>query len=136
MSRWKQIIVAFSPSFIVLVLHVFVYYFGVYYDYPWVDIPMHFLGGCAIALLVLLIMPLLSQLRALRVPHPFVRFAVVMAFVALAALLWEFMEFGLDFFFDARNQAGLLDTMGDFFFGLLGGGVGFFVLTLYPKARR
>lgn len=136
MSTWRDVLIAFVPPFLVLVLHAFLYSFGVYYTYPWIDIPMHFLGGFAIALLVLLIMPLLNRMRVLSVSHFLVRFAIVIAFVALAAVLWEFMEFGLDFFFGVHNQGGLNDTMGDFFLGLFGGMVGFLIYTIYPKARR
>ncbi|MHC4889543.1 MAG: hypothetical protein ACYTEO_08805 [Planctomycetota bacterium] len=43
------------------------------------------------------------------------------ALTSTAAVIWEFGEFTLDFFFDTICQAGLEDTMLDMFLGMLGG---------------
>lgn len=59
-------------------------------------------------------------------------FVFVLSFVALIAVLWEFFEWGIDVVFRSATQGGLEDTLGDLFFGLLGGFFGFF----YPNARR
>ena len=52
----------------------------------------------------------------------------------MAAVLWEFAEFIFDNVFYLSIQRSLEDTLGDLFFGLLGGVVGFF--WSYPKALR
>jgi hypothetical protein len=56
----------------------------------------------------------------------FVDFIIVLGFVALIGVLWEFFEYLLDYFFANRgvmplSQTSLKDTLGDLFFDLVGG---------------
>ncbi|MCA9366265.1 hypothetical protein KC722_01660 [Candidatus Kaiserbacteria bacterium] len=92
-----------------------------YWRFPWLDIPMHFIGGAVVALSPF-------ALRELRLPVPRVLLSLKAAiiFVFIVALLWEVFEFSLAIAF-ANNY--LFDTLGDLTVGLLGGFVGHAVAT-------
>ena len=51
--------------------------------------------------------------------------------VSFVAVLWEFHEFLLDYFFHTAIQSSVADTMGDLFFGLVGG----FIASIYMVYR-
>ncbi len=55
-----------------------------------------------------------------------------LSFVALTAVLWEFMEFGMDYFFGVVMQPDLTDTMSDLALGLLGA----LVVALFKRQKR
>lgn len=93
--------------------------FFVYSFFPDYDVLMHFLGGCAIAVSWTVVR------RELGVREPWLYGVVTtVAMVALAAALWEFLEFIMDnigWNFDGLNQPSLADTMLDLLMGILGG---------------
>jgi hypothetical protein len=47
----------------------------------------------------------------------------------IVGVLWEFAEFGSDWFFNTVNQQGIRDTMGDLAMDLVGGCVGALLIT-------
>ncbi len=63
--------------------------------------------------------------------------AVVLAFVALIGIFWEFFEFISDFLIESKRsglfQAGAADTLGDLFFDLVGGAS---LFVFYKLARK
>ncbi len=65
--------------------------------------------------------------------------AMVLAFVALIGIFWEFFEFISDFFFKSDKlglfQAGAADTLSDLFFDLVGG-VTLFAVYKYLELRN
>ena len=94
--------------------------FSLYYRYPWIDIPMHILGGVTIAFIILLL-PHLS----LSIPHRYATFIPVMMGVLIAALMWELFEIQIGIPL-LQNGFGL-DMLKDIADGLVGGAVGYFV---------
>ena len=70
-------------------------YFRLYYLFWWLDIAHHFLGGLWLASTALI----LKNKFGLSVSGRFARpatFLAVMGVLALAGVLWEFLEFGGD----------------------------------------
>ena len=65
-------------------------------------------------------------------------FIIILSFVALIGIFWEFYEFLSDFFLSSKNytqifQQGAADTMGDLFFDLLGGTVLSLAFKLFSR---
>lgn len=122
-----QIIKAFYPP---ALLYFFQYIVGgvfrVYIIWPAFDIPMHFLGGCAIALTAFFLLRIASEQGWMKIHSKLVQLIFIVSFVALFATLWEFYEFLTDRYLGTFNQPSIADTMGDMFLGLLGG----FILSL------
>lgn len=97
-----------------------------YWQYFWLDMPMHFLGGFWVAMFFL-------WFSNKYFPNIFSEnlFLLVSAlsFVALIGVFWEFYEFFYDIFISSRGYSGSLgsmqlsaaDTIKDLFFDLLGG---------------
>lgn len=115
----------------VLVFHAFGM-LGWYEAWHFYDVPMHFAGGVAMAMLALALWDAGVQTVTMRVKKTWVKcgffWLVVLGFVALVGIGWEWMEFVLDQLTAVRASLGLaqtsmLDTMSDLFFDLLGGGV-------------
>jgi len=133
MKLFRRLIGAFIFPVLVLTLHVFLYLLGIYESYTWMDIPMHFLGGFSAAFTYMFLIDILRHENLMGKMHFLVYFIFVISLVSLTAVLWEFFEFSLDMLFEAYNQKGLGDTLGDILIGLIGGIVGFF---FHPNARR
>lgn len=110
----------------VLVFHFVIFSQGVYESYPWVDIPMHFMGGFSAAISLLGFGSYLMERKLMGKLDKVALFFFAISMVALIAVLWEFMEFGLDFIVDFKTQLSLKDTIGDLFMGLIGGVFGYF----------
>src|SRR3989344_7735721 len=98
--------------------------FDAYLLYPWIDIPMHFLGGIAIAYTIILFLRYFSEEGFIGINRKFLHVLLIISLVALVAVLWEFYEFLMFYFFGIIMQPSLNDTIGDFLYGLLGGLVG------------
>jgi hypothetical protein len=106
----------------VFLLHVFfAKVLKLYGPYPHLDVPMHLLGGIAMAYFLSRCFSALpegvvtpgSSRRALEA-------IAVTSLTATGAVFWEFAEFISDRFFGCRAQGGLQDTMGDLAVGILG----------------
>lgn len=124
--RFREFFKAFIFPIIVFFIHLFLFYFNFYLTFTWLDIPMHFLGGFAMAFTYFSLVRILQREGYLGKMHPFILFLFIISLVTLIAVLWEFAEFIADFFLNASVQMGLVDTMLDFFMGLVGGAFGFF----------
>lgn len=113
----------------VLILHAIGVFGGLYDALHWYDIPMHFLGGYAMAVLALdlwraYVGPFATQGKWL------VELVFVLGFVALIGIGWEWFEYIVDQVFNVSirsglAQMGLKDTLGDLVNDMLGGLVGF-----------
>lgn len=90
-----------------------------YWRYPWFDIPMHFLGGCVVALGYLSARDFIPKL-----PSRWFVFVSTIFFVFSIALLWEAFELVAGI---TMQDGYVVDTMIDVILGLLGGTVGYFV---------
>ena len=115
----------------VFALHVLAAYAGAYARSEWLDQPMHFAGGAAIALLFASLVRHSQGAGFVGALHPAAHFVAVIGLTATAAVLWEFAEFVSDRFAGTRAQAGLEDTLLDLLLGLVGGAV-----LLVSRARR
>lgn len=82
---------------------------------------MHFVGGIAMAYFFDQTIGYLDRLELMRVGSRAASLVMVLGLVATSAVIWEFVEFLADRFFDAGSQRGLVNVMRDQFFGLLGG---------------
>lgn len=110
--------------FFIIFTHIIATWQNWYWSLNWLDIPMHFLGGFFVAVLFLFIRKNLSFLFGRN--NLVVDFIIVLGFVSLIGILWEFFEFSLDFIWAKKgviplSQISLQDTLGDLFFDLVGG---------------
>lgn len=95
--------------------------FDAYLHLPWLDIPMHFFGGVAIAYFFSrnLTSPLASQV--LGSLSAFAAALLVFAGTCSATLVWELAEWTTDSLGFTHAQLGLDDTLLDMALGALGG---------------
>ncbi len=61
--------------------------FSLYWQYPWLDIPMHLLGGVAVVLAIFSLAELLTSF-----PERYVTLVPILTVVLIVGLLWEFVE--------------------------------------------
>ncbi len=124
----------------------FLYFFSFFF-YPslsrvWaeVDMPLHFLGGFLAGLLGIACWNALGRRYGFKNVPSWVVALVAICFAALIATLWEFYEFGLDWYYQSRglarswHQPSLADTMMDLFLGLVGAAVS--TLTLRTRSKK
>lgn len=90
-----------------------------YWRYPWFDIPMHFIGGCVVALGYLSLRDFIPKLSS----RWFV-FLPTVIFVLVIALLWEIFELAAGI---TMQEGYLVDTVADVILGLFGGVTAYFV---------
>lgn len=119
-------------------LSVFIFYviaakgFNAYMTYPWLDMPTHFVGGAAMTyffwIAAIHVQPLLGDIPKL------VQLILSCGLTAITAITWEFLEFISDFTLGTKMNLGVVDTLSDLFFGLLGAVV--LVTLIYRKDSR
>ncbi len=121
---------AWAPT-LVFLLHLFLcFVLRAYVPFPYLDVPMHLLGG--VAIVFFFNRCLASFLRGTgRPPLPAPLDQVLLAsLTATAAVCWEFAEYLTDRLLGTRAQLGLEDTLLDLVCGILGG------LAFLLAARR
>jgi hypothetical protein len=104
--------------------------FDAYLVYPPLDIPTHFLGGVAIAYFYRSAIAN-SQNFVGPIPPP-AQTLLALTCTGTTTILWEFLEYLSDHFFQTKMILGLEDTLKDMFLGLLGGTI----LVLWRRAGR
>jgi signal transduction histidine kinase len=112
---------------LVLVIHVVADIFGLYYKYFWFDVPMHFIGGIAIAISSFYFLKH-AEISSKQFGIKLLTLFLILALTALAAVAWEIFEFGMDRIFNTTMQPSVHDTMKDLAFGLLGGAIAGIIL--------
>ena len=105
-----------------------------YARWPAIDIPLHFLGGFAIAHFAGGALRVFAGRGLVRPPDPLLRILLLFGLACAAAVFWEFAEWTADRFFGTRCQLSLDDTLLDLFMGMLGGLA--FLLPQTPAALR
>ncbi len=95
--------------------------FNGYQRIPGLDIPMHLLGGMAIAFFFSRLLDILGDYTIVDRVDGLLRAIFLIALTATAAVLWEFAEYISDHSFGAQVQLDLEDTLLDMLFGILGG---------------
>jgi hypothetical protein len=118
---------------VVFVIHVVLSRgFDAYTVRPWVDIPMHTLGGVAITYFCAMAFRGLElQLFTNSKQGYPIYLLFLFALTGMITGLWEFAEFLADHFFDAGAQKSLPDTMLDMALGFAGA-----LVFLVPYALR
>lgn len=110
---WAPITVFTVHVFLSRVLHA-------YQTWPQTDMPMHFLGGLAIAFFVSRCFQTLPRDAIRRSRVVVLEFILVGTMTATAAMLWEFSEFTIDQLFGTNIQVSLANTMQDMALGIAG----------------
>jgi len=116
----RNILPYFLFPLFVYIFSIFLIYFDVYNILSWIDIPMHLLGGFSVGVAYFYCIKYFESRNFLRT-NGFFKMLFVLSLVALTAVLWEFHEFLVDYFFGTNWQKGIADTMLDLFMGILGG---------------
>ena len=117
------------------VIHAVMSFSGIYGEAPWLDIPMHWLGGVAIA--YFFDRALASALSAGVAGRPSPSLVAVTVFCATcaAAVVWEIAEWTLDLYESSGNMLRIHDTMLDMIRGVAGGLVYLIVSRLVQRDR-
>jgi hypothetical protein len=110
-----------APSGLFILHIVLVRTTALYARHPWLDIPMHVLGGVAIAFFFLACWRAAVAKGVAGRPAPALTPVVVWLATCGAAIFWEFGEFASDRWLGTRVQTSVEDTLADLLFGLLGG---------------
>lgn len=124
------------PSLIFLFHCVLSLGFRAYDRLPLLDIPMHILGGIAIAHFFYQSIVYLDELGLAHVGNRIAALIMVFGLVAAATVVWELAEFAADYFFHVGAQRGLGDTMKDQLMGLIGGTVYIGIMSGSARAIR
>jgi hypothetical protein len=115
----KHIISSILFLLILLCLSVFVFDpSNLYFEIPWLDVPMHILGGFGVASLVISVFAYRKHKAS---------FVVVLALYLCVAVGWEFYELA-HALVRAISWNGWPDTLSDIFNGAIGASVAFFLL--------
>jgi hypothetical protein len=106
----------------VFLLHVFISrVVNGYILYPPLDIPMHFLGGVAIAFFFSRCLALVPASVICGEPRRAMQGLLVFSLTGTATVFWEFAEFFSDRLAGTHAQLGLEDTLLDMALGVAGG---------------
>ena len=106
----------------VFLLHVFISrVVNGYILFPPLDIPMHFLGGVAIAFFFSRCLALVPASVISGGPRRLLQALLVFGLTGTATVFWEFAEFFSDHLFGTHAQLGLEDTLLDMALGVAGG---------------
>ncbi len=115
-----------------LFLHIFATFYHLYWLFPWLDVPMHFLGGLLLVIIYFWINARIEILNPKfnKLPKWLVNLVFALSFVILIGVLWEFYEFLHDFYLLTGGkisvfQNSFADTIKDLFFDLVGGTTAF-----------
>lgn len=114
---------AWAPV-LVFVFHIMaIIGFNIYSRFPEFDIPMHFVGGVAIAYFFGGCYQAAAKRELLGQPAAVMFPPMILGLTCLAAVVWEFAEFLVEQWFGIRTQPSLADTLLDLLMGLLGGAI-------------
>ena len=122
---------------VVTVIQIIALKFSLYYVWPELDIPMHFLGGFSMGLVAMAWwakdIASITFTPSAWLSNATFQWCVVIGFVATIGIGWEWFEFALDHIqivnsLIGPSQTSVADTMGDLSLDL-GGGVAAYVLT-------
>jgi hypothetical protein len=113
-AGWAPILVFGLHIFLARATHV-------YQTYRWSDVPMHFLGGLAIAYFLSSCFSALPRDSISPGYRPAVQFVFVITATVTAGVLWEFAEYAADAIFSTRQLGDVFDTLQDLALGMSGG---------------
>ena len=113
---------AWAPVLVFTIHVVAILSLDIYSRFPEFDIPMHFVGGVAIAYFFGQCYCMAARFELLGQPSAVVFPPMILGLTSLAAVVWEFAEFVADRQLGMHTQPNLADTLLDVLMGLLGGG--------------
>ncbi|MEK6898044.1 MAG: hypothetical protein AABX28_01655 [Nanoarchaeota archaeon] len=116
----RNILKLFIFPFMVFVVNYAFVFLGVYDLLNNLGMMMHFLGGISAGYSFFLVLSYFESEYSLKL-NRFFTILFVTSLVAFIAVLWEFYEFAVDYFFGTNWQASLGDTMLDLLLGIVGG---------------
>jgi len=110
---------AWAPLLVFILDSIF-WVFHVYSQAPWIDAPIHFVGGIAITWFALGAARVATRRDLIGRPNHVG--LLVIAFLAgtSASVFWEFVEFLTDRYLGTTSQVDLVDTLNDMFLGVAG----------------
>jgi hypothetical protein len=117
----------------VLVIHIIATISGAYEQIFWLDKPIHFLGGVAIALSTYYTIAYFTENKKLQINWVWLRILAISSVVALSVVSWEFLEFYLDSISSGTMQPSIRDTMTDMLMGMAGGMITAFIISWRKK---
>jgi hypothetical protein len=119
-SHWL-VKLALAPA-LVLIVHILVTVMDGYTLIWWLDNPIHFLGGIAVAISSYFFLQYFEVNQQFSVSWLPLKLLIIFGIVALCAVSWEFLEFYLDLKGAlVMHQPSVRDTITDMLMGLLGG---------------
>lgn len=128
MKKWFNCIVRTIRKGIWLPLCVFMLdkvcihvYGNLYVLWPPLDIPMHFLGGVAIAYFGAILIKQCAEGGFIKINSDLMVAVLILALTLSAATFWEYAEWISDHTLGTQSQKGLDDTLLDTLVGFLGG---------------
>lgn len=137
LGRWILITLgraAWAPVLVFGINMVLWLGFDVYTVFPAIDIPMHFIGGMAIAYFAFKAVQAAVHCNLIGSPN-MVAVRIMSFFCACsAAVFWEFAEFAGDQYFETKFQHGLVDTILDLFLGVCGA-LSYLALELWRESK-
>ncbi len=104
----------------ILMAHYVAFFSSAYWQYRWLDIPMHFSGGVWLAAFAGYY---LFSRKALVASNRAYEALVLVSFAVFGGVIWEFHEFIADLYIKTPiliTQTGVVDIMKDLFFDTLG----------------
>jgi hypothetical protein len=125
MNRRRFIAYFLALSILIGAVQVVAVRFSLYFELPWLDTVMHFLGGVWIASITLVI---LTFLRKGELPSSRAFLLATLSVIAGVAILWEILELVVGLNQIPRNEY-WPDTIGDVVTGTIGACAGWFALS-------
>jgi hypothetical protein len=116
----SSILILLIASSVLAALHLLALEFFLYWQYPWFDVPMHFLGGAIVALSVFAVIDF-----GIPLPKWASTIVMVLIFVLAIGIVWEAMETIAQI--STRESNYVFDTALDLVMDLLGGFAGYVV---------
>ncbi len=89
--------------------------------FPWIDIPMHFVGGMTMTTTLIMLYKALQHINVIPQMHVAITKLFLFTAISTITIFWEFAEFSTDVFFGTHAQVNIPDTMKDMFLGMMGG---------------
>ena len=130
-SLWKA---GWAPI-LVFVAHLILWHgVGAYEAFPPLDVPMHLLGGLAIAFFLWTAYSISARSGTFGRPNSTAIAVLTLTSTAASTVLWEFAEYLSDRYLGTNTQKGLEDTLLDMLLGLVGGAI--FVGVAWFRTRR
>ncbi len=130
MNYLKLIPCFYLPTIVFLINKFLVVPFGIYQLWGWFDIPMHIIGGCAIAYSFILVLRKLD--KEIIIKKRFLEIIIIIGLLSFIIISWEFYEFLRRMILEIIQNT-LEDTLLDLLMGLIGGLVIASTVKVTPK---